>query len=152
MVIRIVKDTNRTEQFKRALGGEREVAFGIFEDAGAHPNSDLTIAQVGSIHEFGLPPRIPQRSFIRGYIEQNQSQLSRDIDAAVGRVIDTASAPVPRNSADKELKELGKDITDGIKARIDRRIPPPNAPATVAAKGSDIPLIDSGTMRDAIHV
>jgi hypothetical protein len=34
--------------------------------------------------------------------------------------------------------------------KIDSQIPPPNAPATIAKKGSSTPLIDTGQMRQTL--
>ena len=44
------------------------------------------------------------------------------------------------------LKKAGQIGADGIRAYIDSHIPPPNSPATIARKGFDLPLYDTGTL------
>ena len=46
---------------------------------------------------------------------------------------------------------MGLKIETDIKDKINRLGSPPNAPSTVRRKGSDNPLVDTGTMRESLR-
>ena len=50
----------------------------------------------------------------------------------------------------RALSVLGMALVGDVQQRIRNRIPPPNAPYTIARKGSDVPLIDTGRLRQSI--
>jgi hypothetical protein len=105
----------------------------------------LTNAELGTVHEFGSPAAgIPERSFLRSTFDEGRGEykeLSRKLlRAVIERRISVATA----------LKVLGLKVESDVRARIRAGIPPPNSPATVAAKGSSTPLIDTGQMLNAI--
>jgi len=107
--------------------------------------TDPDCLEIGKIHEFGAPAaNIPQRSFLRGPIDAASEHLytiARNIAYQhwFGKV-----------SAEKCVEVIGsamqKVVVDAINAHID----PPNKPATVARKGSDVPLVETGQLRDSI--
>jgi hypothetical protein len=45
---------------------------------------------------------------------------------------------------------IGMVAVGDVQRRIVQRIPPPNAPSTIAKKGSDVPLIDTGRLRQSV--
>lgn len=49
-----------------------------------------------------------------------------------------------------KLDFVGEFLAGKMKEKIMSRIPPPNAPSTIAAKGSSLPLFDTGEMVGAI--
>lgn len=49
-----------------------------------------------------------------------------------------------------KLDFVGEFLAGKMKEKIMSRIPPPNAPSTIAAKGSSLPLVDTGEMMGAI--
>lgn len=112
----------------------------------------LTVAQVGSVHEFGatitMPNGrvidIPERSFIRATIDENREQLQRTATLA-GRAVLLGKLDNARS-----LALIGEQAVGLMKKRISDGIPPPNAPITIARKGSSTPLIDKGQLRGSI--
>ena len=54
-------------------------------------------------------------------------------------------------SAESVLKEVGAFGVSLVQEKIGNGSFAPNAPATIKAKGSDHPLIDSGRMRQSVH-
>lgn len=131
-----------------------EIAAGILGDAGnkPHPSSKTgeTVAQIAAKHEFGVG--VPQRSFLRATFEANKAEyqgllargLMDELMSSIGqrRVFDPNSAPA--------LKRLALKMEGDVKKRIAAGIPPPNAPSTIARKGSSTPLIDTGVLRQSV--
>jgi len=121
------------------------VKIGIQSDAGNHPESeDITVADIATFNEFGTI-NIPPRPFIRDTMDEERAGLlkhTRELyyQMAAGKMT-TARA----------LSILGKKITSLIKKKITTLREPPNAPSTIARKGSSNPLIDTGYMRQKVR-
>jgi len=127
-----------------ALGGIR-ISVGVPEDAAPYPDGTPT-AMVAAVHEFGSPSRnIPERSFMRSAIEENQDKYIDLAQAGLQRVID----------GHMTLHQLGALIgqaaEDDVKSKITDLQDPPLKEATIKAKGSDNPLIDTGHLRQSIR-
>jgi hypothetical protein len=59
------------EQMLKALKGKKPVArIGILGASASRPGSDLNNAEIGAMHEHGTT-QMPQRSFLRGPLEDN---------------------------------------------------------------------------------
>lgn len=107
--------------------------------------SGVTVLQVAVIHEFGAPAaNIPQRSFIRSTVDDRDAQLRAMIRKLLNRVVER------RLSATKALDILGLWLASEIKKQIVSGIDPPLKQATVAAKGSTTPLVDTGRLLNSI--
>jgi phage gpG-like protein len=120
-------------------------AIGIQGTEAEDDRDGISNAHLGAIQEFGLiiealGINIPERSFMRAVFDQKAAQAVR----LVGKRL---------KSGDSLEKALGIGA-EWLKAQmvraIDAGIPPPNAPSTVAAKGSSKPLIDSGQLKQSI--
>ena len=120
------------------------VLVGIQGPAGdaAHGKSGLTVAEVASIHEFGRG--VPERSFLRATIDINQRRL----DSLLLRL--AAGVMAGKLTAGHALELMGETAVGMVIERIDDHIPPPNAPSTIARKGSSTPLIDSAQLKGSI--
>lgn len=124
------------------------VKIGLPEKVGgaAHTDSGLTVAQVGAVHEFGVPERgIPKRSFIREPLIDEQKKINKFIKMKFSQVTDNAM------SAKMALEQMGnmgasiskksfvknnwEGLTDATKER---------------KKNKDNPLIDTGLLRQSI--
>lgn len=150
--------------------GRITITVGIHADAGAQPHQvandiapvvandidrALTVAEVGTFHEFGvgpfrmrgggLHPGIPQRSFIRGWFDEQQSFIVATLQSQLALVI------AGKVTAEKAGARIALAFEGSMKQRISRGIPPPNAPRTIAEKGSSKPLIHRGQLRNAIR-
>jgi len=105
----------------------------------------LSNLQLGWIHEFGAQGgRIPQRSFLRAPVDANHPRIEHACLLAVDAYMNRGK------SVPSMLNDIGKEVRDVVVQAIDARIPPPNKPSTIRAKGSDVPLIATGQMRAAI--
>ena len=94
--------------------------------------------------------RIPPRPVLEPSIEANKEPIAKQLQGAVTAAIDGNPAGV-----DQALHRAGLVAENAAKAWFEdpRNNWPPNSPRTIAKKGSDSPLIDTGEMRKAItHV
>ena len=107
-----------------------------------HEGTELTVADVGTIHEFGLG--VQQRSFIRGWYDESQEENKR--------IVSVLQRQVLRGEVTQEvaLNRFGLKCVGDIQRRIVAHIPPPLAKSTVKRKGSSTPLVDTGQLKASI--
>lgn len=140
---------------------ESIIKVGLPEKTGGaiHDGTKLTVAQLGAIHEFGVPEQnIPKRSFIREPIINSQKYINNLIKVKFSQVSGNAMSPkmaldqiglgiaeVCRKSFTKNNWEKNSDITinGGWITRNGKRI-------KIKGKKSNRPLIDSGDLRKAV--
>lgn len=143
-------DLSELERILRELGGTFVARVGILgSNAGQkHPDGDLTNAEIGVIQEFGSVSRnIPPRSFLRMPIERKTEYLVQRM--GVSRVRDAMN----QGDIFTVYKILGIAAEGVVKDAFSSRgygTWKANASSTVAAKGSDAPLIDTGQLRRSI--
>ncbi len=141
---------------RRRLGvlNRKSLTIGIHSDDGGEPHegSAVSVADVGAIHEFGAETStgivIPQRSWLRAGISENEAEIRR-INKTVARFVVNNRR---RMSPDQALDIVGEKIVSLIKKRIRGGIPPGLKASTLAKKGPDktTPLIDSSQMINSI--
>lgn len=141
-----VLDNDRGWERLRKLAHElsvrrRRVTVGVHADQ-ASRSDELDNIDIGTIHEYGLG--VPERSFIRATIDEHAERYTKQAKELLGRVLDG------KLSADDALALLGEVVKRDIVQRINDGIDPPNAPATIAEKGSSKPLIDTGSLKQSI--
>lgn len=98
--------------------------------------SDLVLRAM--VNEFGTE-RIPERSFLRSTMDRRRDLYLELLEEAADRALD--GRPTKR-----ELEQIGAIAVGDVRDTIARGVPPPNAPSTIARKGSSHPLIDTGRM------
>jgi hypothetical protein len=94
--------------------------------------------------------RIPPRPVLEPSIEANKEPIAKQLQQAV--IHSVHNRP---QEAEASLHKAGIIAENAAKAWFENPANgwPPNAPATIKAKGSDSPLIDTGEMRKSItHV
>lgn len=142
-----VRDTGHKKLLERLqASGRARVTVGIHEQEGSelHEGSDdLTVSDVGAIHEFGLG--VPQRSFLRSTMDENRDKYN-DALRRIGRLVVQGRL----RSTEQGLAQLGARCVGDVQAKIRAGVPPALSPVTVAAKGSSTPLIDTGQMWSSI--
>lgn len=127
----------------------------VANDIGRAGSSGLTVADVATFHEFGVPPfqmrngrehpGIPQRSFIRGWYDESQDFIRETLRSQMTLVLKG------KLTAEQAGARISLAFEGDMKKRVSRGIPPPLAPSTIEAKGSSKPLIDTGQLRAAIR-
>lgn len=138
----VVKDMglNRIAQELQILGtGLANIGF-------QSPTNDDVIARA-TFNEFGTS-NAPARPALRSAVDANMVEIAAGTGLQVIRLLDGET------DAEGALQGMG----NGMKALIERRIDQspswavPNAPLTIALKGGDHPLIDTGEMRESVTV
>jgi len=131
---------------------QRVLDVGIIGDnaSGVHEDSDLTNAQIATIHEFGgKDNRPPERSFIRETIDKKRQTYIRKMEQIARLFFEK------KMSLTKGLGLLGEKVQGDIKRWMKSGIPPPLADSTinaktVAGKKKTVPLIDTGQLWGSI--
>lgn len=135
---------------KLAHAKDAHVKIGVLESkggGGSPDGSSVSLAELAAIHEFGAPKAgIPARSFLRKTFtdEEGREALSRFLTRTGRQLI------ADKLDVKTALDQLGAWAVAQIKKRIKEHIPPPNKPATIKAKGSSTPLVDTGQLINAI--
>lgn len=104
---------------------------------------DGEIATKGAYNEFGTAT-IPARPFLRSSFDDHQSEYETDLQKGAAKIMDGHARPAV------VLMQLALKAVGHVKRRITSLRTPPNAPSTIAAKGSSNPLIDTGELRNAV--
>lgn len=99
-------------------------------------------AEVAVIQEFGTDT-IPARPFFRTALELREAASAKALARGAGEALDGGSA-LPDLAAEGEA--LKRAVQDSIEGWVD----PPNAPATVAKKRRNDPLVETGEMKDGV--
>jgi hypothetical protein len=120
---------------------------GIVEGSGSQDGVD--IAQYAAWNEEGTK-NIPARPFIRSWVDNNQEKIDKMMQSVYNHVQNG------KWTAKEAMQRLGEFGQAGIRANIRNGGFAPNAPATVQKKtkgkgGVTTPLIDTGTMRNAVR-
>lgn len=162
-----VKDVGK-QALERAIKrltsmGDQQVTIGIHAEKGAQPYSrgqstPVTTAMIGTFHEFGTlarfekksdpntttMPGVPQRSFLRSTVDANRTPYQGLIKRAAIAIIDGRHLP----SVAWGL--VGEKVVGDVQQRMADGIKPALTAATIEAKGSSKPLIDTGQLRQSI--
>lgn len=134
-----------------------KVKVGVLASKGGsakHADSDMTLVEIAATHEFGSSDgHVPERSFIRSTLNVRiADELAEKVTAACKLVV------TGKLDADKALALLGTYAASEIKNTITMNEAdaygeypyPPLADSTIAAKGSSVPLIDTGQLKNSI--
>ncbi len=123
---------------------QRVLTVGIHEEEGAaEEGNGVTVADVAAMAEFGLGQ--PQRSFIGAWADEKKTDHENDL-RKLGEALVKGTITDPVQGFD----QLGEAYVGQVQARIASGISPPNAPSTIAKKGSSTPLIDDGVLRSSV--
>lgn len=134
------KLTRRLNEIARNLSKGGTVRVGFLEGA-TYPDG-TPVALVAAIQEFGAPSKgIPPRPFFRNMIAEHQDEWP-----------DAIAQNLAANNYDTErtLGQVGAAVAVQLRQSVIDTNEPPNAPATIKAKGSSKPLVDTGHLLQSI--
>ncbi len=151
-----VTDTGRGAllAFGKSMRGADDLYVGIQGSTAAQPHPGrsgkayATIGEVATRNEFGLG--VPERSFLRAWFDLNKSRIRREIADACKEALRPTRNGRPKRNKEQAMRDLGRRYVAEVRAWILDGVPPPNAPSTIARKGSDTPLVDTGLMMRSI--
>ncbi|MEO4053378.1 hypothetical protein AAFN87_08050 [Solibacillus sp. CAU 1738] len=120
-------------------------------EVGVFGSDDAFYAMIAGVHEYGITIRkekgsivIPERSFLRSTFDEKQSVWLEFVRKRIPSLVDG------QMDARQLLELLGTKMVSDIQKKIKDLDDPPNAPSTIAQKGSSSPLIDTGGLRKRI--
>lgn len=103
----------------------------------------LTVGEIAIKHELGLG--VPERSFLRAYVDQNKVRIENELRMVLKRVV--AGQVTPEAAAPL----LGARYVGEIQQFIaDNKVKPTDSAYTIALKGSSVTLVDTGQLRSAV--
>jgi len=150
MSFKLKVDKSGWDKIKKELlkGSNLEVLVGVVESTNYGPDNDnLSVAQVWQWQEEGVPAKnIPTRPAIRvGFMTPIKNGLYDKLFVeSMQRIAEGKS------TFKQEYKRIGIKAKVDLKKAVADWDTPPNAPFTVAEKGFNNPLIDSGLLYDSI--
>lgn len=106
--------------------------------------SQLTVAEIGAIHEFGLGTA-PRRSFLADWQDENGDRILKVITNGA-RALTLGRLQTP----EQFLEQFGAWAAGDVQRRMADNIPPPLSPITIRRKRSSVALIDTGQLRSSI--
>lgn len=118
------------------------VKVGIQGDAGSEDGVDLI--DIALYNEFGTED-IPERPFIRDAAQKYEGDTLKVMEHLYGKVVDGLA------TVDQVQETLGQYYQDKQQEHIRSGPWAPNAPSTIAKKGSSQPLIDKGRLIQAVR-
>lgn len=118
------------------------VKVGFPEDSPAYEDG-TSLAQVAAYNEFGGSDR-PARPFMKQSFENHEEELQQACNE-VNAILRNGG------TAEEGLKKLGAFTRGLIQEEIVSGGFAPNAPSTIASKGSAQPLIDTSHMRQSVN-
>lgn len=141
----LVEKDNGWKAFAKTVGklDDKQVVVGIPGEI----NFDVpTTAAIGMVHEFGsLDGTIPERSFLRSTFDGNRRKYASLLEKFVKASLKS------RKPNTRSLTIVGEIVRGDIVKRVrDKDIKQDLQPATIARKGSDTALVDTGNLIGSI--
>lgn len=142
--------TPEGERFMKELRelAELEVRIGYQREQGAGTNTDddkprADLVDIAMWNELGTV-NSPSRPFMRDSVDKRMQEISQMVAAQKDALLEGATAK-------DILNTIGIFQQDLIQTEIEQGDFVANAPATIKRKGSDKPLVDTGTMKNSVH-
>lgn len=149
MSIKITVDTSGWDEIKKNLlqANKEHLSVGFHEDKQYGPENDnLFVGTVAAWMEEGDPVKYPPRPFIRmGFIPRLNS---KEYQAVFKQAIDSVMSG--KSTFKAAYNQIGPILKVGLQNEIISWNTPPNSPQTVADKGFNDPLIDTGKMLESV--
>lgn len=138
---------DRGQDAHRARGGA--VTLEENDEGQANLTQGQTVLEVAIDNEFGKRSAdgkviVPARSFIRAWFDESQAEIRGFLSAVMPAVIQG------KRTKEQALELVAQKCVASIQRRMARGIDPPNAERTILAKGSTVPLIDTGQLRSSV--
>lgn len=140
-----LREENHIPDFIKQL----QAADGLSVRVGVLSSDNGDLAAYAAANEFGARIKrgegeivIPERSYLRSTLDK-PSTAKRILKAMLGLT-------KPGESARDQMDRAGVVLVGEVQEQIRRGDYAPNAPSTVAKKGSDRPLIDTGRLIQSI--
>lgn len=129
----------------KALEGAT-ITVGVHADAGEYDNG-MKVSDVALINHFGtLDGKIPPRPFLTIAKKESEQAIKSKMMAAAKAASGGGDGVAIFKQAGDALAESARGVIDSVSTLA------PNAPPTIARKGKNHPLYDTGRLRNSIKV
>lgn len=135
--LQIARDIIRKEL--KSLATRKNATIGIHEDAGMHEGG-ITNAQLGATLNYGTD-KIPPRPWL---VPGAESGRKEQIEAFAETFVKTGG------NSEAALEAAAATAVGNVQQYMTDLKDPPNAPSTIAKKGSSNPLINTGSLRSSV--
>lgn len=126
------------------ITNKRRVLVGLPASTGDYEDG-APIVVIGAVQEFGSADgRIPERSFLRVPLRQNQDNIKKAFRVLSKKVMDGDISTI------QMLDQIGSRAAGYCVEAIEAGIEPANADSTIKRKGSATPLVNHGKLKGAI--
>lgn len=136
----VTADGKKFEKLLKELG-QLEVRIGIQQRETNEDGVDLV--DIAMFNELGTV-HIPSRPFLRDSVDANGDQINNFLQSMKKELL-------KGGSAEDVLKKIGVFQKGLVQEQIVKGDFAPNSEETVRRKGSDIPLVDTGRMRQSVN-
>lgn len=142
----VKQDISRWNKMKgRLLKGNKHLDVGWWSSSYGAENNNLPIAQVAKWNNEGTITS-PARPFL------SIDFINHCVKYLPSFAVSLNLIAQGKSNWDTEYKKLGARAKEDLQAIIDDYTDPANSPITIAIKGRDDPLVDTGLMRDSVNV
>jgi len=123
-----------------------ELVIGLLGESVLYQGGDgFSLVDAAIVNEFGSDDgRIPERAAHRTTFKDQKNAMLRRMNGITRLVIEGKS---PQDALDK----LGEFYLSKLRAQVIAWNDPPNAPATIAKKGDNDPLVDTSRTLNALQ-
>lgn len=120
-----------------------KVVVGVLERQGGETQhgSEISVMSVAFIQEFG-GGTVPERSFLRAWADTHRTENAARLRRA-------ATAVLRGGDQERELRAIGREMADEVRAVMRGGVGPALRPETVEEKGDSTPLV-GGQLEQAI--
>ncbi len=148
-IVKMARQIKQRKNYAKAgvLGNDGAVEVKGKPPTPGRSGEGVSNIELAAIHEFGAPGAgIPERSFIRSSFEAHRPEYIALLAKLLPKVIEN------KMQLNQALGLVGARMAADMKNGITTGagIPPPLEDATVAAKGSSRPLVDTGQLVNSI--
>lgn len=143
--VRVTERDRGWNELRKSLGQQpMHVVVGVQGNDDAREGEGIGNVALAGVHEFG-GGNVPERSFLRSTLAANKSNY----ETLVGKL--TKAVVENRIDLHQALGLLGEKVVSDVRDRIERDdLGVPLAQSTIDRKGSSVPLIDTGQLRNSI--
>lgn len=120
-----------------------EVRIGFQSGENAKENG-ADLAEVAAFNELGTV-HISSRPFLRNSVDTHMGEIVPFVEDTLDRIVNSGMG------AQDTLQRTGSFMKGLVQKEIVSGHYAPNSPATIARKGSDVPLVDDGQLRDSVN-
>lgn len=136
--LKFFKEIEKLKKLQVRVGYQQGKDF--YEEEG----KKVDLLDVAMFNELGTS-RTPSRPFMRDSVDDNTENITKFCKSQLKGISNGTK------DAESALKAIGAMQVGLVQKTIREGNFVPNAPSTIAKKGSDKPLIDTGLMRQSVH-